>query len=282
MRFGVSIWLWTSPVNNETIEHYLPKIAEMGFDTAEIPVEDPSTLDSGRIKKALEENHLHVTTCAAMGEGRDLLSPDEKVREQTMAYFRDSIDFDNQVGAKRYVGPLYSEVGRLWKTTEEEKKEETRLLVSQLQELAEYAAEKDVVVCLEALNRFETSFLNLTKDTVDIVRQVDHDNCQVMIDLFHAGIEEKSLGDAIRTAGSRLGHIQVAENDRGTPGTGHFDWEDIASALREIEYEGDVVIETFSQDNELLAKAAAIWRPLASGPDELATEGLAFLKKLMG
>src|SRR5690625_1791866 len=156
MRFGVSIWLWTSPVNNETIEHYLPKIAEMGFDTAEIPVEDPSTLDSGRIKKALEENHLHVTTCAAMGEGRDLLSPDEKVREQTMDDLSDSIEFASQVRAKEYVGPPISEVGRLWKAAEQAKEEETRLLVSQLQERAEYAADKEVLVCLEALNRFET------------------------------------------------------------------------------------------------------------------------------
>src|SRR5690625_6582513 len=101
-----------------------------------------------------------------------------------------------------------------------------------------------------------------------------------MIDLFHAGIEEKSLGDAIRTAGSRLGHIQVAENDRGTPGTGHFDWEDIASALREIEYDGDVVIETFSQDNEMRAKAGAIWQPIAHGPGDLAAERDDFVRKL--
>src|SRR5690625_6155801 len=100
----------------------------------------------------------------------------------------ESIYFANQVGAKRFVGPLYSEVGRLWKTTEEEKKEETRLLVSQLQELAEYAAEKDVVVCLEALNRFETSFLNLTKDTVDIVRQVDQDRKSTRLNSSHVAI----------------------------------------------------------------------------------------------
>lgn len=281
MRFGVSIWLWTSPVTNETIEQYAPKIAEMGFDTMEIPVEDPASLDPERVLKALNDNGLHVTTCAAMGSGRDLLSPDKIVRQQTMTYFRDSIDFANKVGSKRFVGPLYSEVGRLWKTTAEEKEAETRLLVSQLQKLAEYAAGKDVVVCLEALNRFETSYLNLTEDTVDIIRQVDHENCQVMIDLFHAGIEEKSLGDAVRTAGANLYHFQVAENDRGTPGTGQFDWADIAAALKEIEYDGDVIIETFSQDNELLAKAAAIWRPLAPGPDQLAQDGLAFLKKIM-
>lgn len=281
MRLGVSIWLWTSPVTNEVIEHYLPKIADMGFDTAEIPVEDPGRLDADRVRNAFERSGLHVTTCAAMGPGRDLLSPDEQVRKDTMTYFRDSIDFANKVGSKRFVGPLYSEVGRLWKSTEEEKKSETDLLVSQLKKLAEYAAEKDVVLCLEALNRFETSYLNLTKDTVDIIKQVNHDHCQVMIDLFHAGVEEKSLGDAIRTAGAHLFHFQVAENDRGTPGTGQFDWKDIAAALKEIEYDGDVVIETFSQDNEMLAKAAAIWRPLAPSADDLAKDGFAFLKELL-
>lgn len=281
MRLGVSIWLWTSPVTNEVIEHYLPKIADMGFDTAEIPVEDPGSLDADRVRNAFERSGLHVTTCAAMGPGRDLLSPDEQVRKDTMTYFRDSIDFANKVGSKRFVGPLYSEVGRLWKSTEEEKKSETDLLVSQLKKLAEYAAEKDVVLCLEALNRFETSYLNLTKDTVDIIKQVNHDHCQVMIDLFHAGVEEKSLGDAIRTAGAHLFHFQVAENDRGTPGTGQFDWKDIAAALKEIEYDGDVVIETFSQDNEMLAKAAAIWRPLAPSADDLAKDGFAFLKELL-
>ncbi|MGM0459737.1 MAG: sugar phosphate isomerase/epimerase family protein, partial [Bacteroidota bacterium] len=111
--------------------------------------------------------------------------------------------------------------------------------------------------------------------------QVDHPSCKIMIDLFHAGIEEKSLGDAIRTAGRDLYHLQVAENDRGTPGTGQFDWDDIAAALNEINYDRHVIIETFSQDNELLAKAAAIWRPLAESPDILAKDGLNFMKKLL-
>lgn len=102
-----------------------------------------------------------------------------------------------------------------------------------------------------------------------------------MIDLFHAGIEEKNLGNAIRKAGDNLYHFQVAENDRGTPGTGQFDWHEIATALKEIGYNRHVIIETFTPDNELLAKAAAIWRPLAESPDQLAEEGLSFLKKIL-
>lgn len=281
MKFGVSLWLWTSPVTNEVIESYAPKIAKLGFDTVEIPLEDPNTLDCKSARKAVEDNGLSLTTCAAMGGGRDLIHPDQSVRDESMKYMKDSLDAAEKLGSQLFVGPLASEVGRLWKSEGEHRKKEEELLITQLREVAEYASGKNITICLEALNRFETSFLNLTSQVTDIINRVDHPSCKVMIDLFHAGIEEKDLGDAIRTAGSNLYHFQVAENDRGTPGTGQFDWEGIAAALNDIGYDHHVIIETFTPDNELLAKAAAIWRPLAESPDKLAKDGLEFIKKLL-
>ncbi len=282
MKFGVSLWLWTSPVTNEVIENYAQKIAEMGFDTVELPLEDPAALDCKRARQTIEKNGLTLTTCAAMGGGRDLIHPDKSVRDDGIQYMKDSLDAAEKLGSTLFVGPLASEVGRLWQSDDVQREKETRLLVSQLNEVADYAAQKNITICLEALNRFETSFLNLTSQVSDVVERVDHPNCKVMIDLFHAGIEEKDLGDAIRTAGKNLHHLQVAENDRGTPGTGQFDWDGVASALKEIGYDGHVIIETFSPANELLAKAAAIWRPLAESPDILAKDGLKFMKKLLG
>lgn len=281
MKFGVSLWLWTAPVTNEVIESYAPKIAGFGFDTVEIPLEDPATLDCKAARKVVEENGLTLTTCAAMGGGRDLVHPDSSVREEGMKYMKASLDAAEKLGSELFVGPLASEVGRLWQSVEAQREEEIKLLVSQLREVADYAASKNITICLEALNRFETSFLNLTRQVCDVIERVDHPNCKVMIDLFHAGIEEKNLGDAIRTAGENLYHFQVAENDRGTPGTGQFNWDEIATALKEIGYDRHIIIETFTPDNELLAKAAAIWRPLAESPDHLAKDGLSFLKNLL-
>jgi len=281
MKFGVSLWLWTAPVTNEVIEEYAPKIAELGFDTVEIPLEDPTELDCDSARKAVEDSGLSLTTCAAMGGGRDLIHPEKSVRDEGKKYMKESLDAAEKLGSELFVGPLASEVGRLWESDDVQREKETQLLVSQLREVADYAASKDIIICLEALNRFETSFLNLTSQVCDVVDRVYHPNCKVMIDLFHAGIEEKNLGDAIRSAGDNLYHFQVAENDRGTPGTGQFDWEGIAKALKEIGYDRHIVIETFTQDNELLARAAAIWRPLAESPDQLAKDGLSFLKKLL-
>jgi D-psicose/D-tagatose/L-ribulose 3-epimerase len=58
-------------------------------------------------------------------------------------------------------------------------------------------------------------------------------------------------------------------------------WAEIASALKKVNYSGALVIESFSTEVREIARAAAVWRPLAPSPDSLATEGLAFLKRLM-
>jgi D-psicose/D-tagatose/L-ribulose 3-epimerase len=137
------------------------------------------------------------------------------------------------------------------------------------------------VLGVETLNRFETSFLNTTAQALELIGRIDHPAVGVALDLFHLGIEEKHVGDALRAAGPRLVHLQVAENDRGTPGTGSLPWNDVASALNEIGYRGRIVIETFSDRVEAIARAAAIWRPLAPDSDSLAREGLAFLRTLL-
>ncbi|MCC5906882.1 MAG: sugar phosphate isomerase/epimerase [Balneolaceae bacterium] len=281
MKFGVSLWLWTSPVTNKTIEHFVPVIAEMGFDTIEVPIEDPDTLDASAAGKVIKENGLSVTNCAAMGPGRDLVHPDKDIRAAGMEYIKKSIEASHEMGSDTFAGPLYAEVGRLWNMTAEERTSHEELLVSQLQQLSEHAKPANITLCVEALNRFETSFLNLTSQVNDIVDRVNHPNCKILFDLFHAGIEEKNLGDAIREAGDRLFHFQLAENDRGTPGTGQLDWNGVAEALKDIHYDRHVVIETFTPDNKILAKAASIWRPLADSPDALAKDGLKFLKDLL-
>jgi D-psicose/D-tagatose/L-ribulose 3-epimerase len=187
----------------------------------------------------------------------------------------------NDLGGNNLVGPLYSAVGRTWQSTPEERARDTDLLVENLSELAQYAADYDVILCVEPLNRFETSFINLASQVVELVDRVDRPACQAMLDTFHMNIEEQSLGDAIRTVGPRLRHFHSCENDRGAPGTGHVGWSEVAAALHDIDYDGPVVIESFSAQIESIARAAAIWRPLAPSQDALAQDGLAFLRQLL-
>jgi D-psicose/D-tagatose/L-ribulose 3-epimerase len=281
MQIGVNTWVWTSPLTTEELEKLAPQVKKMGFDWIEVPLEGLDDMDHTRGAEIIKEYDLGVSACAAMGPDRDLIHPDPEIRASGMAYLKGAIQATNDLGATNLVGPLYSAVGRTWQSTPEERARDTDLLVENLSELSNYAAEFDVVLCVEPLNRFETSFINLAEQAIPIVDRVDHPNCQMMLDTFHMNIEEKSLGDAIRAVGPRLRHVHACENDRGAPGTGNIPWDEIAKALNDIHYDGPVVIESFTAKVKSIARAAAIWRALAPSQDALAEDGLKFLRQLL-
>ena len=101
------------------------------------------------------------------------------------------------------------------------------------------------------------------------------------LDTFHMNIEEKDQAKAIRKAGKHLGHFHACGSDRGTPGNDHIDWKPIAAALKAIRYQGDVVIESFTTDVKVIARAAAIWRQIEPSREEIATKGVKFLKRIL-
>ena len=106
------------------------------------------------------------------------------------------------------------------------------------------------------------------------------EGCGLALDTYHLQIEERSSADAIRAAGAHLVHVQVCGSDRGAPGGDQIDWVGVLAALDEVGYDGALNIESFTADNEAIARAASIWRPLAASPDALAADGLAHLRSL--
>lgn len=281
MKLGVNTWVWVSPLTTDAVERLVPLVKGMGFDWIEFPIENPGGFDYGRAGALVREHELGVSVAAAISPERDLIHPDPTIRDQGIAYVQQVIEAAQRIGANNVIGPLYSAVGRTWQATPDERAHDTDLLVQQLSHLASYAADHGVVLCLEPLNRFETSFINLATQGIEIIDRVAHPACQLMLDTFHMNIEERSLGEAIRAVGPRLRHFHACENDRGAPGSGHVPWSDVAQALHEIHYTGPVVIESFTDKVKTIARAAAIWRSFAASQDALAQDGLTFLKKLL-
>jgi D-psicose/D-tagatose/L-ribulose 3-epimerase len=247
----------------------------------EVPIEGTTDLDYARAGQIARDNGLAISVCAAMGPDRDLIHDDDSIRTNGMAYVRHCIEATRAMGATNLGGPLYAAVGRTWQASDDERRRFTDLLVSQLRALSKHAGDHGVVLGVEPLNRFETSVMNLTSQAIEVVDRVDHPACGIMLDTFHMNIEERSLGDAIRAAGARVRHVHACENDRGAPGSGNVPWQEVAQALRDIDYGGGVVIESFTSKVKTIARAAAIWRPLAVSQDALATEGLAHLRRLL-
>ena len=281
MKFGANTWIWFSPVTIDNIKSIAPRMVEAGFDLIELPFEGIDSFNYTEAAATIKDFGLGVTTAAAIGEEQDLLHPDPQVRENGQAYLRHCIQAAETLGASNIIGPMYSAVGRTWQATPEERARDLDLLIPQLRKLAAYAGDRGVTLCIEPLNRFETSFINLATQAIELIDRVDHPHCQIMLDTFHMNVEETSMGDAIRAVGPRLHHVHACENDRGAPGTGHIPWDDVAQALKDINYNGPVVIESFAAQVKTIARAAAIWRPLAPTQDVIAFDGLKFLKQLL-
>jgi D-psicose/D-tagatose/L-ribulose 3-epimerase len=275
---GITSWIWTSPLTTDRFPEIAQHVARLGFDLLEVPIEGTGDLDYKKAAGVVKDLGLSTSVCAAMSPDRDLLHADASVRANGMSYVKHCIEAAQTLGATNVVGPLYSAVGRTWQATADERKKDIDLLVGELKDLARFAGERGVVICVEPLNRFETSFLNLASQAIEVVDRVDHPACGLLLDTFHMNIEERSIGDALRSAGPRLKHLHACENDRGAAGTGHVPWDEVVQACRAIDYRGPTVIESFTSAVKSIARAAAIWRPLAATQDELAQDGLRFLR----
>jgi D-psicose/D-tagatose/L-ribulose 3-epimerase len=114
-----------------------------------------------------------------------------------------------------------------------------------------------------------------------MIQDVGSPALKLHLDTFHMNLEEKNQAAAIRKAGKHLGHFHACGSDRGTPGGDHIDWPSIAKALKEIGYDGDVVIESFTTDVKVIARAAAIWRKIEPTRDEIAVKGVLFLRRTL-
>jgi D-psicose/D-tagatose/L-ribulose 3-epimerase len=278
MRFGINTFLFVSPFVTESTKLF-SQFKKWGFETVEIPVEDPSHIDPAAVKAAAEKVGIAVgSLCACMGPGRDFRGTPEE-QQTAITYVKALIDQAAVIGCPRIIGPIYSVVGKADAVEEQEQKREFELVVQNLKPLAQYAQEKGVQLCIEPLNRFETDFLNTCDKGLKLIKAVGNPAVKLHLDTFHMNIEEKNQGDAIRKAGKKLGHFHACGSDRGTPGNDHIDWKPIAKALKEIGYQGDVVIESFTTDVKVIARAAAIWRRIEPTRNEIAVKGLANLKK---
>lgn len=281
MKYGVSSFVWVSPFSDATLG-VLKKAADMGFDFFEICIEDPATIHPGTIAPALRDAGIAALVCGAFGPARDISSEDAAVRRQGVEYIRQCVDIAAALGSDMVSGPMYSATGKARLLSPDDKKRQWDWAVENMQACADYAAEKNIRLAVETLNRFETDFLNTVDQGLDFLGRIDRHNVGFLLDTFHMNIEEIDIPAALRKAGDKVFNFHACSNNRGTPGEDHIDWAGIAAAFKGIGYDRPIVIESFTTDITEIAKAVSLWRPLAKSQDDLARNGLAFLRKTFG
>lgn len=280
MRFGINTFLFTSPFDNSSTKLF-KQFKKWGFDSVEIAIEDPSHIDPAHVKRELDRHGLVCgSVCAAMGPDRDLRGT-PKQQKTGLDYMMKILDQMVVLDCPSLIGPEYSAVGRADAVPPAEYKKQWATVVKNLKTLCRHAEKRGKQVCLEPLNRFETDFINTCEQGLKMIKDVGSPSLKLHLDTFHMNIEEKFQGDAIRKAGKHLAHFHACGSDRGTPGNDHTDWKSIAKALKDIRYDGDVVIESFTTDVKVIARAAAIWRRIEPTQTEIAVKGLKFLKRTL-
>jgi len=278
MKFGVNTFIW-SATYDASVRALLPLIKERGFDGVEVPLFRPAQFPASAVRRDTETNALECTICSVFVQGLSLISDDADVRRKTMLHLRDAIKAAADAGAKIIAGPLYCPVGYL--PGRRRTVDEWNWAVEGYQSVISTLEENHVTLAIEPLNRFETFFLNTAADAAALCDEVGHPNVGVLFDTFHANIEEKDIAAGYRTIGRHLRHVHACENDRGTPGSGHVEWDAVFQAWRELRYDGWLTIESFGFALGELSAAASIWRDIERTPESIAFDGVQFLRKNM-
>lgn len=278
MKFGIHSLLFTETFLDKDLP-LLERCKELGFDAVEIIPFDPDNFPAAKVKQVAGDLGLTINTGYGMPEEYNTISPDAAVRKRGVEFSKKLIDLSNEAGAEVFGGAIYCGWG--YRTGRMRTEDEWKWGVDAYREIAEYAAEtSDLILGIEPLNRFESHFINIAADAVRFIKDVGMPNVKVHLDTFHMVREENDIAGAIRQTGEHLGYVHACENQRGIPGSGLIPWRDVFQAFKEIGYDGCVTIESFDPNMESIAKLCCIWRKLADSPEQLATEGLNFLRKV--
>lgn len=276
MKFGMNLLLWTGAMNDDMIS-VVASLKEMGYDGVEIPVFEDNLELYTKWGARLQEMGLECTAVTVRGEEDNPISSDPAVRALGVENNKRALDNAAAAGAVRLVGPYHSALGVF--SGQGPSEDEWKWGVDSMRQVAEHAETVGITLGVEALNRFETYLLNTHADSARFVREVDHQNARMMYDTFHANIEEKDIAQAIRDCHDVCALVHISENDRSTPGSGNVDWDTNFDTLKEVGYDGWMVVEAFGLALPELVAATKIWRRMYESEEQLASDALSFMKE---
>jgi D-psicose/D-tagatose/L-ribulose 3-epimerase len=276
MKIGMNMLLWGIETTPEKIPVF-EDLAAAGFDGVEIPLIGQTQAQLREMASACDSLGLERTASAFVGPDDNPISHDPAIRAAAVTKFKRTVDDANILGANIIIGGPYQ--AHKYFTGRAATNEEWNWSAQYLHCVGEYAAQCGVSLGLEFLNRFEVFLITNSADCKRMIEQVGLDNVGVHYDTHHANIEDPAPGIALRNIEGKLNHVHLSESHRGTLGTGQVDWDANFTALRDINYSGWLVIESFGTSDAELAVAANVWRNAFSSQEEVYRQGITFIRE---
>lgn len=286
MKHGIYYAYWEQEWAAD-YKYYVEKVAQLGFDILEIgaaPLPEYSADEVKALKLCADDNGITLTAGYGPAFNHNVGSADPKIRKEGLDWYKRLFEVLSGLDIHMIGGALYS----YWPVNfdDVDKARDWKLSVEGVGLLSELAKPYDINLGMEVLNRFESHLLNTAEEGVKFVREVNHDNVKVMLDTFHMNIEEVSISDAIRCAGDLLGHFHTGECNRMVPGKGRIPWKEIGEALRDVKYDGAVIMEPFVRMGGQVGADTKVWRDISRGAsesrlDEEASRALEFQRYML-
>lgn len=273
-KIGFNLLPWSAKITKE-IYPITERLKTIGYDGVEVLIGANSKAEFNQYGQFLKDLDLESTAVIVLGESENPINSSQMVRRKAVDKIKLAIDMAIEIDAAILCGPFHSAHSTFSYNapTEDEYNYSSEVLYL----AGEYAQQANVVLALEAVNRFETYLCNTMEQLDYLVNKVNHPNVGAMFDTHHANIEEKSYTDSITQIKNNLVHFHISENDRGTPGKGLVRWDEVFSTLDNVGYKGWLTVESFSRNDPDFANAINVWREYST-PWEIAEEGYSFIK----
>jgi sugar phosphate isomerase/epimerase len=234
----------------------IAKSAQMVYHGVELALKRADEIHPDRLHQLLENTRMEVS-CISTGQvyadrGLMLTHANTRMREETIAVFREMIDLAHSFGRIVNIGRVRGTVG------DRNRQEVEEIFTEVARELCNYAAPRGVSLILEPVNRYETDFINSVSEGVALMKKVDRANMFLMPDLFHMNIEDPSIGGELVKHIDFVKYIHVADSNRLAPGQGHIDFTALFKSLFQVQYNSWLSVEILpSPTPDIAARQAA-------------------------
>ena len=270
--FGIHSSIWTMDWTPAAAEHAVGEAVKHDFDFIEIALLKPTKVDTVHSRRLFETAGLGAVCSLGLPEN----AWPSRDPQAGIDFLKLAIDATADMGAQALSGVIYGGIGERsgLPPTAAEYDNVARCLEAS----ARHARTRNIMLGVEAVNRYESHLINTGAQAVEMVERVGAENMFVHLDTYHMNIEERGIAQGILAARDHLRYIHLSESDRGVPGRGNVRWDEIYAALAAIGFDGGLAMESFMNMPEELAWGLSVWRPVADSIDQVVDEGLQFLR----
>lgn len=280
MKVGMNFLLWADGANAKEHENAIRKIKGWGFDGIEFHVNGFTDKDILMYKKLCEDMALEITAASVLDSSIcNPLSDNVELRQKAIDEMKRSIDKAQALGSRIVSGPMFQAIPYF--SGKAATPREWDYAVDCVRKGAEYAKQYGIRIALEVINRFEMYIVNTLAEGYRFVKETGMDNVGLLADTFHSNLEEKNIIESWDSVFDKIYYIHISENDRGIPGTGHAIPAGLKELFKKHDYEGWLTIEAFNNTVTGLISRLHLWRPYATSNDDIAREGIRYIRNTL-